>query len=544
MSRTSGFLFAFLAALTAGAGPSLAADLPVPALRGVRAAVEVTALDLDVVVTKDGKFVSDLTREDFVVKVNGKAVPLDYFTRVDEGTLFGPDLSKASPDLILESVQGDAGQRYLSRQILLYVDDDHLMPFDRPRAFEGLRELVYKLSPSDQVALFRYNSAFTRALVPFTSSKEEILDGLAKLEKMPPGGFNWYVQADQDYRQGRATSSAQSRQSVVRSYAAQSKVREDNALGDLRRAVAALAARSGKRTLVYVGAGIELRPGQTLAAALGIRGLQQFEYDVTRNYRAVLGEANGSGVTIYAIDARGLTTDVDAGESEPSQITSFERSAYRREVLAGLADETGGVLFENRNIFKGAADQIYRESSTFYSIGVTLSNLPKKDSYGIKVSVNRPGVTVRTRDSFVPMSAEKASRNRMELALVTPEGRGDFDVDVAVGATKSGGIARRLSTLEAKIPLSALTFQDAGGRKEAVIEVTVGAVEDTGARSDISTQRRTISLDPARWEKDKDRFFLFTTDLKSRTGNHRFVIAVKDVATNRMGLGSASVRIE
>lgn len=543
MRRTRVFLSG-LPALLAGIALAGPADPPAGRQGGVRAAVEVTALDLDVVVTKDGKFVSDLTRDEFVVKVNGKAVPLDYFTRIDEGTLFGPDLSKASPDLILESVQGDAGQRYLSRQVLLYVDDDHLMPFDRPRAFEGLRELVYKLSPSDQVALFRYDRGATRALIPFTGSREEVLDGIAKLEKMPPGGLNWFVQADQDYRQGRASSSAQSRQSVVRNYAARAKVREDNALGDLRRAVAALAARSGKRTLVYVGAGIELRPGQTLAAALGLRGLQQFEYDVTESYRAVLGEANGSGVTIYAIDARGLTTDVDAGEAQPSELTTFERSAYRREVLAGLADETGGVLFENRNVFKGAADQIYRESSTFYALGVTLSSLPKKDSYGIGVSVTRPGVKVRTRSRFVPMNVERAARNRIELALVTPEGRGDFDVDVAVGATKSGGIGRRLSTLEAKIPLSALTFQDAGGRREAVIEVAVGAVEDTGARSDISTRRQTISLDTATWEKDRGRFFLFATEVKSRTGNHRFVVTVKDVATNRIGLGSANVRVE
>ena len=97
-------------------------------------------------------------------------------------------------------MKSDAGQRYLARQILLYVDDAHLMPFDRPRAFEGLRDLVYKLSPSDQVALFRYNQGATRVLVPFTSSKEALLDGISKLEKMAPSGLSWYTQADQDYR--------------------------------------------------------------------------------------------------------------------------------------------------------------------------------------------------------------------------------------------------------------------------------------------------------------------------------------------------------
>lgn len=544
MKRISCRDFALLIVIFLAAPAAPAADPPGRGWPGVRAAVDVTALDLDVVATKDGKFVTDLSREEFVVKVDGKVLPLDYFTRIEEGTLFGPDLSKASPDLILDSMAGDAGKRYLARQILLYVDDEHLMPFDRPRAIEGLRELVYKLSPSDQVALFRFNKGTTRVLVPFTDSREAVIDGLAKLSKMTPGGFSWYVQADQDYRQARAASSVQSRRTTVRNYASRAKNREEDALGDLKRAVSALAARSGKRMLLYVGAGIELHPGQTLAASLGIRDLQQFEYDVTATYRSVLQEANTAGVTIYAIDARGLTSDVDAGESEPSELTPFERSANRREVPAGLAGETGGFLFENRNVFKGAAEQISRESSTFYAVGVTLSNLPKREAYSIKVSVTRPGVTVRTRNAFVPTSAEKAARNRMELALVTPDARGDFDLDISVGAQKSGGIGRRLLPLEVKIPLSALTYREVSGRKEAVVDVTVAAVEDSGARSEPTTKRQVISLDPAKWEADKGRYYLFVANLKSRTGNHRFVVTVKDLATNRMGLGSASVRVE
>jgi VWFA-related protein len=544
MTRTyckgSSLIFLPLLAAFAAAG----ADVPAAGWPGVRAAVEVTVLDLDVVATKDGKLVTDLRKEEFAVKVSGKVLPLDYFTRVEEGALFGPDLSNASPDLVLESVKGDAGQRYIARQILLYVDDEHMMPFDRPRALEGLRDLVYKLSPSDQVALFRYNRGATRPLVPFTSSKEALLDGIAKLAQMAPNGLNWHAQAETDYRQAKASNIYQTRVNIIRNYSTQAKVREENALSDLRRAISALAARSGKRTLLYVGTGIELHPGQTLAQSLGFRGLQQFEYDVAPSYRAVLAEANESGVTIYTIDARGLTTDVDAGEAEPSELTPFERSSNRREVPAGLAGETGGFLFENRNVFKSAAEQIYRESSTFYSIGVTLANLSKKESYSIKVSVSRPGVTVRTRSSFIPRSAEKATRNLVELALVTPDARGDFDVAVSVGLPTSKSLARRQSPLEAKIPISALTFHDAAGRKEAVFDVAIAAVEDDGSRSDVTVQRKTLSLDPKTWAADQGRFFLYDATVKTRTGNHRFVVTVKDVATNRTGLGSTSVRIE
>jgi VWFA-related protein len=544
-----------LPALLAGIRPAAAADLGERTPGGVRAAVEVEALDLDVVVTKNGAFVDDLTKDDFVVKIDGTAVPLDYFTRVEEGSLLAPDLSKAPPDLILDSARNDGGGRYLPRQVLVFFDDEHLMPFERPRVIEGLKELVLKLSPPDQAAILRYDRGSTRALVPFTGSKEELLDGLSRLGTLTPGGFSWFAQERQEWNTARTMRSyTMSQQNIIRSFAAEAKRREQVVLTDLRRAVSALAARSGKRTLVYVGSGIELHPGEAFARSFGsglqplgpgVTGLQPFEYDVTKEYGAVLAEANASGVTIYVIDARGLTTDVtDAGEESVPDLAPFERNMLRKEALAGFAAETGGAFFQNRNEFKGAAQQIYRETSTFYSIGVTLSNLPKRNEHSIKVTVNRPGVAARTRSAFVPMSPGKAVLNRMELALVTPDAKGEFDIAVSVGPSRSGGLARRISPLEVRVPLSELTFQDAGGRKEAVVDITVAAVEDNGARSSPATVRRTISLDPARWEQDRNRYYLFTSDLKSRSGNHRIVVTVKDVATSRMGLGSASVRID
>ncbi len=533
---------AVLLAAALDAAPPEPAPVPQAEHGGVRAAVEVTALDLDVVATKDGKFVNDLTKDEFTVKVDGKPVPLDYFTRVTEGTLFGPDLSQASPDLILESLQNEAGAHYLSRQFLVFFDDDHMMPFDRPRVIEGLREFFLKLSPADRTSILRYDRAATRALVPFTNSKEELLDGLAKLEKMAPGGLSWYAQAQQDWNQARA-SSYYSRSSIIRNYGAQARVREQNALNDLRRAISALAARSGKRTLVYVGDGIELRPGEAFARAFS-PGLQQFEYDVTKEYRSVIHEANESGVTMYTIDARGLTADTDASAQAPPDLAPFERHVIRREALAGFAAETGGAFFENQNVFKGAVDQIYRESSTFYSIGVTLASVPKKAEHSVKVSVSRSGVTVRTRSSFIPMTADKAARDRIEMALLNPEARGDFAVSLRLGPAKPGGLGRRLAPFEVRVPLAALTYKEAGGRKDATLDITIAAVQDDGARSDPATVRETVSLDPKQWDQDKDRAFIYTGEAKTRTGNMRFVASVRDVATNRIGLGSASVRIE
>ncbi|MGZ5429284.1 MAG: hypothetical protein ACXWFS_09765, partial [Thermoanaerobaculia bacterium] len=95
--------------------PALAFALPAHAadvgsgMPGMRAAVDVTVMDLDVVATgKDGRNVRDLTRAELSVTVDGKPLPLDYFARIEAGQLHGPDLATASPDFILETTAAGA----------------------------------------------------------------------------------------------------------------------------------------------------------------------------------------------------------------------------------------------------------------------------------------------------------------------------------------------------------------------------------------------------------------------------------------------------
>jgi hypothetical protein len=178
-------------------------------------------------------------------------------------------------------------------------------------------------------------------------------------------------------------------------------------------------------------------------------------------------------------------------------------------------------------------------------VGVTLTSLDaKKKEHSVSVSTTRPGVSVRARKSYTPTTASDAARDRLEMALLLPDAQGDFPVAVGVGASKKGGgLGRRLSPFEVRVPLSALAFLEQGGKRKAAIEISLAAVEDNGARSDPATERKEILLDPARG-KDVPKFYAYTGEMKTRKGNMRFVATVRDVTTNRVGIGSASVRIE
>ena len=541
---------ALLALLAASAGVAQPAAPPTAMREGVRAAVDVTAVDLDVVAIGKGDTpVTDLRKDEVTVVVDGKKYAPDYFALISSGQVHGPDLATASPDVILETTQA-GGSRWVPRQFLAFFDDEHLLPWERKHVIDGLRDFVTRLSPSDSMAVLAYNVS-TRVFVPFTNSKEELLAGLTKLEKTAPRGFYWDSQYRQAINDARRYSAAtyqgrQGRDTVVRNWGAQADMRDKGTLDEFRRAVDALGARAGKRVLLFISHGIELRPGQSLAQSLGGTSLNQFDYDITPQYRTVLESANRSGITIHALDARGLATDVDASEMDPPAIDPFLANANRREILAGFADETGGLLVENRNVFAPSLDRIYHESATYYAVGVTLSSLDaKKTVHDVKVTTTRPGVTLRSRRGFAPLTAAQAARDRLEMALITPEAPGEFAVLLQTDAPKKGGgMGRRLVPFAVVVPLSSLTFLDEGGKKKAVVELGLAAVQDTGSRSVPVVEKREVVVPPEALTAAVKEPFVYRGEFKTRTGNMRFVATVRDVATNRVGVASASVRVE
>ncbi len=543
--RRSGAAFAALLLAAAAAGQQPA---PPPVGPGVRAAVDVTAMDLDVVATaKGGAPVTDLGKGEVTVFVDGKPYAPDYFARVEAGQVHGPDLATASPDFVLDTTRAGA-DRWVPRQFLAFFDDEHLMPFERKRVVEALRDFVTRLTPSDAMAILAFNVS-TRVFVPFTSSKEDLLLGLDRLEKTAPRGLVWDSQYRQSINEARRYSpftprGVAARDSIVRTWGAQAFQRDKATLEEFRRSVEALGARSGKRVLLYVSHGIELRPGQTFAQSLGGTALNQFDYDVTPQYREAFEAANRAGITIHAIDAKGLSTDVDATESDPPGIDPFLDKTNRRDVLAGFADETGGVLVENRNTFASSLDAIYRESASYYSVGITLSSLdPKKTVHDVKVTTTRPGVTLRTRRQFAPLTGGQAARDRLEMALLTPDASGDFAVRLLTDVPHKGaGAGRRAVPFAIAVPLSALTFRDDGAAKKAVVEIGLAAIEDNGSRSTPVVLRQEVTRTPE--ELAAKQPWVYRNELKSRTGNMRFVATVRDVATNRVGVASASVRVE
>ncbi|MDQ5870906.1 MAG: VWA domain-containing protein [Acidobacteriota bacterium] len=531
-------------------GPAVAQDQPA----GFTEQVEVRVMDLDVVVTdRDGKPVRDLKREDFTVRLGGKVVPIDYFARVDAGAIHVPDLATASPEQVLAPPERTEPV-YLPRYFLIYVDLGHMSPVWKRRALEPLRDLVARFGPNDHGRVLMFDRRST-VLTEWTSKKEALLAALSGVDKTV--GMSRLISERQarnsiDHPPG-LTPPQRSRyvEFVVSQYTAEARAATRDLLRDVESGLAALAPLAGKKSFLFVSGGFDFQPGLAMGAyGLGRSGfLTRDSRNLSAELDAIVKRANASEITFYAMDARGLDERTDLGDaSDPLPDLSlpekrdFSSLALHdsQQGMVHLAHETGGIALMNTNDLGAGLSRVHEDTSSYYSIGVTLSKLPSAAYQNVRVEVSRPGVVVRTRRGYAAMSEADRARDRVQATLRTNLRYSAIPVTMRTGkADRKGG--RYTLPIFVTIPASGLTFLAEGGSRRATADVYVAAMDDQGRMSEISRNDATFTL-PA--GGDETTPLVHSATLLIRKGKHRIVVNVRDKVTGKMGTAKADVRVD
>jgi VWFA-related protein len=529
---------------------------------GFHEEVEVRVMDLDVVVTdKAGKPVPDLKREDFAVRVGGKVVPIDYFARVEEGAIHAPDLATASPDQVLTAYRQE-DEAYVPRHFLIYVDLAHLTPDGRRRGAEALKDLVTRLGPSDHGRIVVFDRR-TKPVTDWTSSKEELLSAIAKVERMG-GGLSRILTEQQtihalDYPAvALGGPNEETRQTVIELYAQQQRAEIRQMLSDLGSELPTFAPLVGKKAFVFLSGGFEFQPGQAMAAYAASRppGMNQPRNprarrvsfitpkgvpDVSKELEEVVKEANASEITFYTLDARGLVVEgPTAGNDEllDSRL-GFTALQGSQDGMVMLARETGGLALLNANDLRPGLEQVYQDSAVYYSLGVTLAKISSTAYQSVRVDVNRKGVTVRTRRGYAARTDADRDRDVVQAALRTNLSYTDIPLTLRTEpATKDGG--NYLVPISVTLLASALTFVSEGKMQRATADLSIGVLDDSGRMSDIARQEAAFTIP----EGADSSSLVYTTKLKTRKGNQRIVVNLRDRASGKMGTAKADVRVE
>lgn len=546
--------------LLLGAAAAIAQERSTPA-PAFSERVEVRVLDLDVDVTDSkGQPVTDLTREDFTVKIGGKPIPIDYFSRIDQGTIHAPDLATASPDQVL-SVYKKGEEAFVPRNFLIYVDLGFLPPGLRNRSLEAIRDLVTRLGPEDSVRVVVFDRS-PKVLTEWTSSKEAIFLSLSQIER---GGVGMSrLRAEQQTMELIDSSPRRrgGRVPLAQQYAQEVGAEIQNMLASMKQEVVTLTPLSGKKAFLFVTGGFEFQPGYVMAqyatGGIGPGPISTLNIrDVADDVNAVVRDANANEITFYTVDASGLQPDVEGAAGADSlgqrSATSFDPFGNRPAVsfiarqdrqngIQILARETGGLALLNTNGFDKGLDRVYRAVSSYYSIGVNLSGLATTGKYeDLRVDVRRPGVTVAARRGFQPRPEAVVIADRARATMVTDLSYTGISVQLQ---TKPPTPSKKnyLVPLTVLVPASGLTFVPDGDKATARAEYYIGSVDDKGRKSEVSRQESTFEV-----PKDQiqpNALLRFDAQLETRKGNVRIVVNVRDAASGKMGTARANLRVE
>ena len=368
-----------------------------------RSRVELVHLDVSVL-DDNRRPVKGLTADDFTIFEDGKPQSVAVFNAVD---LLDPP---APSTAWLRDVAPDVKRNtdVVDRRLIAIVMDDATIPFDQVMlrsAREIGRQVVERLGPNDLAAI-----VFTRDnrnAQEFTNDRTRLLKAI---DAFAYGGRTIGLPKPSEGAVPPGLIYAESSGFLA-------------TVGTLTGVAESLAEVPQRRkALIYIGVGVPASGAASSEIAMvgnpedpttEIGAIARHLMDrLSQTYR----KAALSNVNIYTVSPAGVGGMEQLIQSERWKgriIPPYESSMNYNEFLVGLAENTGGRAFPERNEFATALAQVFAENGSYYLLGYSPSNAAQDGRQRrLEVKVNRPDVQVRTRSGYFaekPRDAENAA---------------------------------------------------------------------------------------------------------------------------------------
>ncbi len=459
------------------------------------------------VVVRDsqGKVVSHLKKEDFQLYDNRKLQAISSFN-VETPEMHTASAVASPAEAGFSSSADAAGGKAVvlpQRFVSMVFDDVHLSLEDSVFVRDSATRFFGALAASDRVSLNTTSGQLTQE---FTDAHEKLAKALLGIvpRSVTGGGFHDcpdvnYYQADlivnkleqqalavateealQCAFQGdnRMTAAAQSLAQVA---ADRAVARGDSetlyAYSHLEEVIRRLASMPGQRVLVLVSPGFLSTTLQSEASEM-------------------VDRATRANIVINTIDARGLyVPDVLGDIADPPKDTirtAGFKTSYRvaaqsaqEEVLAQLADGTGGKFFHNRNDVDEAMREAGAAPSFSYLLGFSPQNL-KIDGrfHTLKVVLTSKGkFDIQARHGyFAPKTLTdpaESAKLEMQEALFSQEEIRDLPVELQTQFFKKDEAQARLAVLT-RLDVRGIHFRKVQGRNNDQLTIVTGIFDENG----------------------------------------------------------------
>jgi VWFA-related protein len=492
-------------------------------------------VQIDAIVTKDGKNVAHLKAEDFEIFEDGRKQTITsfaYISNVPAGATPVAERDKSVPVAPLKP--GDP-----RRTLAIVVDDLGLSAESMSDVRRQLRKFVNEqIQPHDLVAIIRTGSQIG-ALQQFTNDKRLLTRAVDHLNwnACSRVGVNVLPPSQQIMELGTT-------ENVCGGFSFFSTMRA------LRTIIDGMADIPGRKSMMVLSDSLPIESQDSPFFNINPDSPLNDRTNRVIALQRVAEKAIRASVVIYAVDTQGLqTTGITAadrftgnprtvGQQMNAMVAARGRLVFDRRAGGELmAKQTGGFQVKNSNDFK--LERILEEQSGYYLIGYRPTDETfNKKFHRITAKVKGSGMTLRTRYGFFGYSEEddvKKPQSKTNLALISPFRAQDIDLEFTAFFANdrvAGSVIRSFLYLDARD----LTFVQANDKREAKVELHGVIFGDNGTVEDQITHTGVVSLPEADYQRAVREGIRIRFDMRAkRPGAYQLRVAARDVASSRIG---------
>jgi VWFA-related protein len=528
---------------------------------------------VDVVVTdKQGKPVTGLHPEDFVVEENGKTQKISAFATPGENLAAGQPLPPGiysnrpqyrSPGGPVTAMLLDAlntpysDQGYARRQMLSFVQQQY-KPGQRMGVFSltgSLNVLQDFTSDPDilNAALQRYKpepQKFAAAGGPQTSAAAGEATTGSTVAAMSAATPPAHVADASGPRGPGAGTSVAIAEAAVAAFAGAQVFYDENrravmtldALNSLGRILGGL---PGRKNIIWVTGNLPFslvpenrtmtdteleetlpsldtrRVGQHAAGSLAAT-FRQAHADEIRELAARLASEQ---VAIYPVDARGL---------------SISTAQDAQETMREMARETGGRAYVNQNEIKVGVERAFEDTSAAYTLGYYTENKKYDGKYRqIKVKVKRDGVEAQYRRGYMAIdpTQTKGYNPSQEVASALNDAAPSTLVafSARVLPPPANKSAKDKVGVDFLVDATTLSTEDASGGKKLNVAFYAAVYSPAGKMLSNRSMKVDQAFDTSTYQQLLQHGLLLHMDLDPQPGTNQVHLAVQDVRTGLVG---------
>jgi VWFA-related protein len=515
----------FLACVTAAA--VLSAQIPpsaIPANTVIKTTSRIVNINV-IAVDRKGNPVTDLTKQDFIIKDNGKERPVSLFslerTDVPAAGAESKPAAATTPGTFTNHVEESASG------VTIFLFDGLNTRFeDQARAKQQLIKYLREVDVNDRVALFSLGKSLF-LLHDFTKDTKSMIDAINKRASRIN---NEVADAEPEASNTGNDDMDAFLDNANQQIADFTNINRATTTAAALEAIAGHVARiPGRKNLVWISGGFPIMIGFDAASIGSTRDQRTFSPEIDRATRAL----NNANLAVYPVDARGLQTGtLSASSATPKNMARTGSSPAipppdrNYDSLETLANGTGGKAFHNLNDLASAIKTATSDARVSYALAFTppAETLDGK-FHELKVETKRSGVHLRFRKGY--FAFPDVPQPSLTEAIANPSAYSGIGITVNLKPADNSFLAT--ITLDAK-DITFTPAHDGSWRGALQILVIGGPLP-----KELRPLPVNLNFSAEAFAGVQNKGVILTTKLDAPAGPNQYHVGIRDVPSGAVG---------